>query len=95
MPDVQACGLMALHQLNIGQGEEASELAEEGVRRMASMMGREGRLENSGEVRRLEHRTSLCSAIALARFVHSLLDPVDDSTVYGAETTHQRSTGRR
>ena len=44
VPDVHACGLLALHQLGIGQYGDAAELAEEGVKRMASMTKSEGSL---------------------------------------------------
>ncbi|KAI6783450.1 Conidial development protein fluffy-like protein [Emericellopsis cladophorae] len=80
VPDVQACGLMALHQLKIGQAGDASDLAEEGVRRMVILMGREGHLEDSGESRWLEY--SLCSAVALACFVRSgMADPIGDTNI--------------
>ena len=66
VPDVQACGLLALHQLGIGKYGDAAELAEEGVKRMASMMGSEG-TQCAETSEPLKYRAALCSAIALTQ----------------------------
>ena len=66
VPDVHACGLLALHQLGIGRYEDGAKLAEEGVRRMISMTRPERSLD-TGVAESLEYQSALCSAVTLAR----------------------------
>lgn len=69
VPDVQALGLLALHQLGIGLYADAIQLADEGARRMAAMIGvqvsmEDGEFNPSSPSMQAE---ALCSAVSLAR----------------------------
>lgn len=66
IPDVHACGLLALHQLGIGQYADALKLAEEGVKRMATIMGPEVSL-GADTSDWLDYGAALSSTVTLAR----------------------------
>ena len=68
VPDVHACGLLALHQLGIGQHADALKLAEEGVKRMATIMGPEVSL-GADTSDWLDYGAALSSTVTLARQV--------------------------